>query len=178
MVRNASRSAAGFAALNAICENYLSLANASRRAATLAGDMDRTPQAHVSLAKTLPALMRERSLTYRALAARTQSLDHAGTGLSYSHIANLAAGRELPSRRALDLLARACGFPVSYFAEYRLAELRRQLDEREVGFATAYRTYQALSRLRPLRAYSCPRLRRDSGRLGGAGLALERAVHR
>jgi len=37
-------------------------------------------------------------------------------------------------------------------AEYRLAELRRQLDEREVGFAIAYRTYQTLSRRRPLRA--------------------------
>ena len=114
--------------------------------------MHRTPQAHASLAETLPALMRERSLSYRALAAQTQSLDHAGTGLSYSHIANLAAGRELPSRRALELLARAFGFPVSYFAEYRLAEFRRQLDEREVGFATAYRTYQNLSRRRPLRA--------------------------
>jgi transcriptional regulator with XRE-family HTH domain len=90
--------------------------------------------------------------TYRALAAQTQSLDHAGTGLSYSHIANLAAGRELPSRRALELLARAFELPASYFAEYRLAEFRRQLDEREVGFATAYRTYQTLSRRRPLRA--------------------------
>ena len=114
--------------------------------------MTRTPEAHASLAETLPALMRERSLTYRALAAQTQSLDHAGTGLSYSHIANLAAGRELPSRRALELLAHAFELPASYFAEYRLAEFRRQLDEREVGFATAYRTYQTLSRRRPLPA--------------------------
>ena len=77
-------------------------------------------------------------------------LDPRGNGLSYSHIANLAAGRELPSRRALELLARAFELPASYFAEYRLAELRRQLDEREVGFATAYRTYQTISRRRPI----------------------------
>ena len=65
--------------------------------------------------------------------------------LSYSHIANLASGRDIPSRHPLELLAGAFQLPAGYFAEYRLAELRRQLDEREVGFATAYRTYQTLS---------------------------------
>jgi transcriptional regulator with XRE-family HTH domain len=127
-------------------------ANTASRAATLGADMHRTPQTHASLAETLPALMRERSISYRALAAQTQSLDQTGSGLSYSHIANLAAGRELPSRRALELLARAFELPASYFPEYRLAELRRQLDEREVGFAAAYHTYQTLSRRRPLPA--------------------------
>jgi hypothetical protein len=34
----------------------------------------------------------------------------------------------------------------------RLAELRRQLDERAVGFDTAYRTYQTLSRQRSARS--------------------------
>jgi transcriptional regulator with XRE-family HTH domain len=126
--------------------------NASWRAATLAGDMHRTPHAHASLTETLPALMREHAVTYRALAARTQLIDRHGDGLSYSHIANLGAGREFASRRALELLARAFALPADYFAEYRLAELRRQLDEREVGFATAYRTYQTISRRRPLRA--------------------------
>jgi transcriptional regulator with XRE-family HTH domain len=114
--------------------------------------MNRTPEAHAPLAETLRALMRERTLTYRGLAAQTQSLDRAGNGLSYSHIANLAAGRELPSRRALELLANAFDLPASYFAEYRLAEFRRQLDEREVGFATAYRTYRTLIPRRPPRA--------------------------
>ena len=109
-------------------------------------------QAHTPLAETLRALMREHTITYRALAARTQLIDRHGNGLSYSHIANLAAGRELPSRRALELLARAFDLPASYFPEYRLAELRRQLDEREVGFAAAYRTCQTISRRRPLRA--------------------------
>jgi transcriptional regulator with XRE-family HTH domain len=114
--------------------------------------MSRIPEANAPLAQALPALMRQHAITYRALAARTQLLDRAGSGLSYSHIANLAAGRELPSRRALELLATAFGLPASYFAEYRLAEFRRQLDEREVGFATAYRTYRTLIRKRPLRA--------------------------
>ena len=109
-------------------------------------------QAHAPLPETLRALMREHAITYRALAARTQSSTATGTGLSYSHIANLASGRDTPSRHALELLARAFELPVSYFAEYRLAEFRRQLDEREVGFATAYRTYQTINRRRPLRA--------------------------
>lgn len=76
-------------------------------------------------------------------------MDRTGNGLSHSHLANLAAGRELPSRRALELLASAFQLPMDYFAEYRLAELRRQLDECEVGFPSAYRTYQTLSRRRP-----------------------------
>jgi len=114
--------------------------------------MTRMPEADAPLTQALPALMREHTITYRALAAKTQSLDRAGSGLSYSHIANLAADRELPSRRALELLATAFDLPASYFAEYRLAEFRRQLDEREVGFATAYRTYRTLIPRRPLRA--------------------------
>jgi transcriptional regulator with XRE-family HTH domain len=68
-----------------------------------------------------------------ALSAQTQLVDRSGNGLSHSHLVNLAAGRELPSRRALGLLASAFQLPPAYFAEYRLAELRRQLDEREVG---------------------------------------------
>jgi transcriptional regulator with XRE-family HTH domain len=113
--------------------------------------MARTPpKADAPLTETLPMLMRERPITYRALAAETRLLDRTGNGLSHSHLVNLAAGRELPSRRALKLLASAFQLPVDYFAEYRLAELRRQLDEREVGFATAYRTYQTLSRRRPI----------------------------
>jgi transcriptional regulator with XRE-family HTH domain len=112
--------------------------------------MARTPpKAHAPLTETLPTLMREHVISYRALAAQTRLVDGTGNGLSHSHLVNLAAGRELPSRRALELLASVFQLPVDYFAEYRLAELRRQLDEREVGFATAYRTYQMLSRQRP-----------------------------
>ena len=104
------------------------------------------------LAEALPALMRKHAISYRALAARTRLLDSTGTGLSHSHLVNLAAGRELPSRRALRLLASAFELPPDFFAEYRLAELRRQLDECQVGFDAAYRTYQTLSRRRPIRS--------------------------
>jgi transcriptional regulator with XRE-family HTH domain len=79
-------------------------------------------QTHAPLPETLRALLREHAITYRALAARTQLIDRHGNGLSYSHIANLASGRDTPSRHALELLARAFELPVSYFAEYRLAE--------------------------------------------------------
>ena len=113
--------------------------------------MARTPpQAHAPLTETLPTLMREHGISYRALAAQTRLVDRSGNGLSHSHLVNLAAGRELPSRRALELLASAFELPPDYFAEYRLAELRRQLDERQVGFSIAYRTYQTLSRRRPI----------------------------
>jgi transcriptional regulator with XRE-family HTH domain len=110
------------------------------------------PTADAPLAETLPTLMHEHAISYRALAAQTRLVDLSGNGLSHSHLVNLAAGRELPSRRALELLASAFQLPPAYFAEYRLAELRRQLDERQVGFATAYRTYQNLSRRRSVRS--------------------------
>jgi hypothetical protein len=102
-----------------------------------------------SLTETLPTLMGEHFISHRALAAQTRLLE-----LSHSHLVNLAAGRELPSRRALEHLASAFQLPPVYFAEYRRAELRRQLDERPVGFATAYRTYQTLSRRRSARSSS------------------------
>jgi transcriptional regulator with XRE-family HTH domain len=108
----------------AICWNYFR-ADMTRDAATLASDMTRMPEADAPLTQRLPALMREHAITCRAFAAKPQSLDRAGSGLSYSHIANLVAGRELPSRRALELLATAFGLPASYFPEYRLAEFRR-----------------------------------------------------
>lgn len=115
--------------------------------------MPRTPpNAHAPLTETLPTLMRKHGISYRALAAQTGLLDRTGNGISHSHLVNLAAGRELPSRRALELLARVFQLPPAYFAEYRLAELRRRLDERQVGFAAAYRTYERLSRSRPLRS--------------------------
>jgi transcriptional regulator with XRE-family HTH domain len=110
------------------------------------------PPAETPLTETLPALMRAQGVSYRALAAQTQLLDRKGNGLSHSHLVNLAAGRELPSRRALELLASAFELSPDYFAEYRLAELRRQLDERQVGFDAAYRTYRTLSRRRPIRS--------------------------
>jgi transcriptional regulator with XRE-family HTH domain len=122
--------------------------------ATLATAMaSAPPPAESPITETLPALMREHAISYRALAARTRLVDHGGNGLSHSHLVNLAAGRDLPTRRVLELLASTFKLPPAYFAEYRLAELRRQLDERQVGFDTAYRTYQTLSRRRSARSH-------------------------
>jgi hypothetical protein len=75
--------------------------------------MARTPPtAEGPLTETLPALMRERLISYRALAAQTRLVERSGNGLSHSHLVNLAAGRELPSRRALELLASAFELPI------------------------------------------------------------------
>jgi transcriptional regulator with XRE-family HTH domain len=115
--------------------------------------MARTPTpAKGPITETLPALMSAQGISYRALAAQTRLVDGGGNGLSHSHLVNLAAGRDLPTRRVLELFANAFGLPPTYFVEYRLAELRRQLDERQVGFDAAYRTYRTLSRRRPIRS--------------------------
>jgi hypothetical protein len=68
----------------------------------------------------------------------------AGDELGEQWRASLCASSR--GRRALELLATAFDLPAGYFAEYRLAEFRRQLDERDVGFATAYRSYRTLIR--------------------------------
>jgi transcriptional regulator with XRE-family HTH domain len=106
-------------------------------------------QAHAPLPETLRALMREHAITYRALAARTQLIDRHGNGLSYSHIANLASGRDTPSRHALELLARAFELPVSYSPSTGSPSCAASSTS---ASAAAYRTYQTLSRRRPLRA--------------------------
>jgi transcriptional regulator with XRE-family HTH domain len=79
--------------------------------------------------------MRARGLTYRALADRTREVD--GRGLTHAHINTLANGRDKPSLRAMELIARACGVEADYFAEYRLATAMRELDPEIVGFEQA-----------------------------------------
>jgi transcriptional regulator with XRE-family HTH domain len=98
------------------------------------------------ITEELPALMRARAVTYRALGVITREIDPAGRGLTHGHIANLVSGHERPSRRALELLAAAFDLQAGYFAEHRLAELREQLDECRVGFDAAYRRYRTLTR--------------------------------
>ncbi|MGH2946557.1 MAG: helix-turn-helix domain-containing protein [Solirubrobacteraceae bacterium] len=97
------------------------------------------------LAHTLAALMTERQLSYRALSERTRRVDPVGDRLTHGHLANLIAGRARPSPRALELIAHALDLEPAYFAEYRLAELRDQLDERRVGFDAALRRYRTLT---------------------------------
>jgi transcriptional regulator with XRE-family HTH domain len=88
--------------------------------------------------------MRGRELTYRALAARTRELDPAGAGVSTGHLANLVSGRSRPSIPVLELIARALDVPPDAFAEYALAQLRRELDPSRAGFETAWRRYRQL----------------------------------
>lgn len=104
-----------------------------------------SPLADAPITEVLPALMRDAGHSFRSLAARTREVDADGRGVTYSYLAGLAGGHEHPSIRALELLAAAFAVEPAYFAEYRLAELRRQLNEREVGFEAAYRRYSTLT---------------------------------
>lgn len=104
-----------------------------------------SPHADTPISEVLPALMRDDGSSFRSLAARTRKVDADGRGVTYSYLAGIAGGHEHPSIRALQLLAAAFAVEPAYFAEYRLAELRRQLSEREVGFEAAYRRYSTLT---------------------------------
>lgn len=97
------------------------------------------------LARLLPALMRARGLTYRALATRTVEPDPQRRGVTAGHLANLVSGRSQPSIAVLRLLAEALEVEPESFVEYRLATLRRELDERAVGLDAAWRRYGELT---------------------------------
>lgn len=108
--------------------------------------MPRTGSAAEPLSRLLPRLMRERGLTYRALAARILELDPADAGVSTGHLANLVSGRSRPSTSTLEHIARALEIDPNEFAEYTLAQLRRELDPTCVGFDAAWRRYVQLCR--------------------------------
>lgn len=101
-------------------------------------------QSNEPITASLKSLMREHGLTYRALATLIQTRDHDGRGVTHVYLCGLASGREHPSRRSLELIAVSLGLEPTYFPEYRLAELRRQLNEREVGFRAAWARYDEL----------------------------------
>lgn len=101
-------------------------------------------QSKVPITATLKPLMRERKLTYRALADLTRSSDPEGRGVTYAYLCALTSGREYPSPRSLELIAGSLNLDPGYFAEYRLAELQRQLNGREVGFQAAWQRYSEL----------------------------------
>jgi len=89
----------------------------------------------------LRTLMQQRGYSYRGLAERTRQLD--GKGMTHAHINMLAKGHDRPSRRAMELIATACGVAPTYFAEYRLAQAMRELDPTEVGLEQALETLNA-----------------------------------
>jgi transcriptional regulator with XRE-family HTH domain len=94
----------------------------------------------------LKPLMRARGLTFRGLADLTQAHDDDGRGVTFAYLCALTSGREYPSRRSLELIATSLGIEPDYFPEYRLAELRDELNGREVGFQAAWRRYLELAR--------------------------------
>jgi transcriptional regulator with XRE-family HTH domain len=91
--------------------------------------------------ETLRALMQARGMTYRALAQATR--EHDGRGLTHAHINMLVNGRDKPSLRAMELIARACEVEPDHFAEYRLAAAMRELDPDVVGLEQALENLSA-----------------------------------
>jgi transcriptional regulator with XRE-family HTH domain len=80
-------------------------------------------------------------MTYRALAQATREQD--ARGLTHAHINMLVNGREKPSLRAMELIARACEVEPEHFAEYRLAAAMRELDPEVVGLEHALENLNA-----------------------------------
>lgn len=93
---------------------------------------------------TLKALMAARGLTYRSLAAQTRDHDRDGRGVTHTYLCGLTSGREYPSMRSIELIAECMDVAPEYFAEYRLAQLQRELDGRRVGFKAAWQRYAEL----------------------------------
>ena len=91
--------------------------------------------------EALRSRMEACGLSYRALAEATRAID--GKGMTHAHINMLANGRDRPSMRAMELLAKACGVQPEYFAEYRLAVAMRELDPTEVGLEQALQNLNA-----------------------------------
>ncbi len=87
--------------------------------------------------RVLRALMHAKGLSFRALAAETARHDPSGRGITHGHLGQLAGAHQHPSQRAVELLAAALDVAPEYFLEYRLAQLRHALNEREVGYDRA-----------------------------------------
>jgi hypothetical protein len=89
--------------------------------------------------------MRERGLTVRAFAELTQAHDADRRGVTYTYLCALTSGREHPSHRSLEVIAATLDLDPGYFPEYRLAQLRDQLNPKRVGFHAAWRRYLELA---------------------------------
>src|ERR671923_3082020 len=100
-----------------------------------------TSESNRPFGEALQVLMKERRLSYRALAEKTRQSD--GKGMTHAHINMLANGHDKPSMRAMELIAQACGVDPDYFAEYRLASAMRELDPSEVGLEQALENLNA-----------------------------------
>ena len=107
--------------------------------------MKKHAQTDEPITVALKALMRERHLTFRALADLTHAQDVGGRGVTYAYLCGLTSGREHPSRRSLELIAATLELEPDYFPEYRLARLRDELNPKRAGFQAAWRRYLELA---------------------------------
>lgn len=92
---------------------------------------------HEPVTVALRRLFDENDASLRTVAARTKELDEAGKGITYTYVAGVLKGRETPSPRSLELLARVFDVEPEFFPEYRLWKMRTALDPRHVGFDAA-----------------------------------------
>jgi transcriptional regulator with XRE-family HTH domain len=103
------------------------------------------PQTDQPITIALKPLMHERKLTFRALADLTRSHDPKHRSVTFAYLCALTSGREHPSPRSLELIAASLGIQPDYFPEYRLWQLRDQLNPKRAGFQAAWRRYLELA---------------------------------
>lgn len=94
----------------------------------------------------LRRLREERGLSLETFAYQTR--DHGG--LTFSAVGQFERGVTYPRQETIEILAKTLEMEPAEFPEWRLAEARRRLDEREVGLD------EALAELERIAASSAP----------------------
>jgi transcriptional regulator with XRE-family HTH domain len=117
----------------------------------VAVDRVRTPIDDQPVTVALRRLLEEHGATLRGVAAQTRELDEAGKGVNHTYISGVLSGREIPSLRSLELMARVFKIDPDYFVEYRMGKMREEINPRLVGFDAAFQAFAELeaSRGRP-----------------------------
>ena len=105
---------------------------------------------NVPFAQALTELKAHAGMSFREL---SRALAETGPAMSPSHLSALANGVAHPSLSTMRRLAAVFGRPPTYFAEYRLAQVRALLDEgHELGLDGALAMIEALPLAVRLRA--------------------------
>jgi len=105
----------------------------------------RIPDNQAAVFSSEKRLFQEHGATLRAVSSRTRELDATGKGINHTYISSILSGREIPSPRALELMAGAFNVDPEFFIEYRLYRMRSELDPRRVGFDAAVERFSQLS---------------------------------
>jgi transcriptional regulator with XRE-family HTH domain len=104
-------------------------------------------------AEAFAALKRASGKSFRQLASELEELD--GHGLSASFLSALTKGTQRPGPRTMANVARVLGKDRTYFAEYRLAQMRALFDEGgESGLPGALGAVEAIEQILGDRARS------------------------